>query len=163
MGCLSLGRHLGPEPADCPFSTSGFRVFIFIHSRQSLLPHRHRGTEPGKSHSNNRSTYLCNSVCQVISAKTRKRDILYPFLSIESLKSVVHFVYPMHFCSDILPLKSSRAARLMASLLYWAVRARPCAKTSSSNPDSMCPRSKSELSKVAEECVELCGQGSLVS
>lgn len=99
-----MGRHLGTEPADCPLSTPGFHVFIFLHSRQSLLPHRHMGAKPGKSHSENRSTYLFNSVCQVISTKTRKRYFI-PFLSIKSLKSVVHFVYPMHFCLDILPLK----------------------------------------------------------
>lgn len=49
------------------------------------------------------------------------KEIFY-ILSIKSLKSVVHFVYPMHVCLDILPLKSSRAARLMATLLCWALQ-----------------------------------------
>lgn len=42
------------------------------------------GTEPGKSYSNNRPTYLFNLVCQVISGKTRKRYFI-SFLCIKSL------------------------------------------------------------------------------
>lgn len=163
-GLPFIGPHLGTEPADCPFSTPGFHVFIVMHSRQSLLPHRHMGAKPGKSHSDNRSTYLFNSVCQVISTKTRKRDIFYPSLVSSPLKSAVHFVLPYALLFEHSAFKSPQ--ELHGPWLLCCIgqcRARPCAKTFSSNPDSVCARSNSEPSKVAEECVQLCGQGSLVS